>query len=860
MPMGLQELTFDGGVNLNIDPHLLKPNEWQLLQNLWPYRNKLIGSRPSLVHERDVLPVPEQYWNSRLFNGYTGYPTAVPNYGLWFRHLTPLRALFLGSLEKMALICVCNQNAQVVISEQFEGSAAQQVTLVEGDVILMLTPNDISSTSPAPGGYPMIKAVRLGKYSNLTPSLVEFNGDIIAANKDCDYVVRVVKASTLDSPSPSIWPNIDYRFTKIDFGPTNQNFRADGVIVYKNRFVYWEKNKVWFSDPFQPQTIYDDAVETAYLGVFFDTGITEEITAMSDLYMSAVEEAGSSVLAVWTAHSMLVVQGEPATTIASSPKELFANCNVTRIPLTSGCISQASIVKTKYGLIWCGAESVWFMPRGDLPQEVGLKISPRIRAQSAGSAGRIFATFDEECYRLVLNSPNVGFNAYEALNEMWCLTFAAGNPSKESAAWFGPQVFTNTDNPAYATPFYGGLPGIFCCAKLTNLNDDRTWYIQPYAYFMGLNSDFSTDGIGRRLGLSSLDNYIGVDITAPFRPEPCALSDYYYNVGAKLQQGIGLVGSQPYTIDYVVMSPGVLADADEIPVYANDVGTALHAKRSLAAWQESAVGVEIFPRPYKVQIQSGNLTMQAPDLVKLVDGYELTYKTLNPVALSSWWWPWEPNDASKSNVVIFQSNSNVFAPPQNVLGGFFNEPVLTTRRVPSPTTKRYNGLTAQLNINEPDEYRIIAANKVTNPNWNIIRIGNGGINIETGTPWWEFNLFDFDSEGIFNSDGLASLYSILETKVFEELGMDLDPSYVTNGKMGFLGGMPIYIDLTAQGWEWFGFVPTNRDEGWGINIISNDGSPSQALPPTGPVPLYAPHQIHFAKLAVRARVLGARPR
>lgn len=864
-----KELTFEGGVNIDKDPHLIKSNEWQSLQNLWPYKSKLLGSRPSLLFEQDVLPVDAKYWNSRLFhNSYAETPVSVPYYYNWFRYLTPLKSIFLGELSKIALICVCNNTPGVTIREQFEGEAAVEVQLIAGDVVLLMMPNDLQPGAVV-GDKPILSGVRLGKTSNLTPSMVEINGEIIAVNVGCDYVVRVAKSSSLAIPSATTWSNIDYRFTKLNFGDTNTNFKPNGVVTYKNRFVYFKGNKLWFSDPFQPEVIYDDVVATAYLAVFFDTNLTEDITALAEIYTSSLDEAGTSVLAIWTAHSMLMMKGEPATTIASTPEELFAPVNVTKLPITAGCISQASVVKTKHGIIWCGASTVWFMARGNLPVEVGQKIGPRIQDQSLDSAGRIFATYDDEVYKLVINTAGVGYNPFDALNEMWCLSFIGDLPTKENAAWFGPQVFTNRDNPVVGTSAAGGPSGLYCCAKLTNNNDDKTWYIQPYSCATG-DTTVGADTYATRLGLSSISQYYGVDITAPYRPANVFVEDNYYYPGDIFHLSRGKNGEEyPYNIEYVVMNEGTLAGTLIMAaVYANDVedlppgpsptytSVPLYAKRPLMAYLEASID-SLMPKTHKIGIQSGLMTFDAPELVKVMSGYELTFKTLNPVLLNTHWWPWEPKHTSE-NVVMLASRVNLPTESQNVLDAMFNEPVLTARRIMPPKNKRYNGLSAQLNIEEP-EYKVVHGCRdvaAANPNWGKLRISTDNV------MWYEPQLFTFDGNGISKHATLFELMGQLIAKVSASIGLtlDVDPYNVAGCGLKFATEEDLYIDLSAQGWEWFGFVPTNLDLGYGVNIITNKTDHKLYLRATGPVPVCTPHAIHLAKLNVRYSVLGARPR
>lgn len=866
MSIKLAPLTFEGGVNLKADPHLLKPNEWLKLQNMWPYKDKFIGTRPSLLHEQDILPVPLQNWDSRLYlNAGATNPTAVPNYGQWFRYLTPLRALFLGTLDNIVMICVVNAEG-LRLKERFETDAADTyVDLAINDVVVIMCPNDLVNGDTGDGHiYPAISGVRLGYYTNITPSLIEFNGTIIAANKTCDYVVKIVTKDSIvlpAIPSATVWPGIAYRFTKIDFGPTNLDFKVDGVIVYKNRFVYWQGNKVWFSDPFQPEKIYTNARTIAYLGVFFNTGMTEDITAMGIVYMSDKDQIAQSKLAIWTKHSMLTLAGEPATTIAATPEEIWTPIVVSDINIPSGCVSAASVVKTKYGLVWCGAESVWFMQGDTTPVEVGYKIGPRIAAQSFESAGRIFATFDDLCYRLVINAPGVGFNPYDALNEMWCLSFNGDLPNKDNAAWFGPQVFTNSDNQTS-----GGTPapsatnaGLYCCAKLTNINDDKTWYIQPYSCPLGVAH--ISDAWGTRLGLASISTYLGVDITAPFRPVTCLQDDYAYDIGAIFHAANGNPNAiAPYMVEYIVTVAGtVLAvTLQYVHIYTNDIGDELWCKRPLNSVAED---VNLMPAPYKVSLQSANLTFDNPELEKLIDGYELTFKTLNPVIFKSWWAPWQPTTVAANNVTL-ESKSRLASSIQNVLGNLLNEPVLTSRLISAPPNKRFNGLEAQLNI-EDSQYKIVAADTITNPNWNKIRIGHisGGI-----LKWKTFNLFDFDTKGIAKYVTISELYDLLVQKTFVATTDKTLEFNVANGGNGmrYDDSSPLYIDLSYQGWEWFGFVPTGRDDGNGVNIITNYVPPFELggsyIYPTGPAPAYTPHDIHFVKLNVRYDVFEARPR
>lgn len=864
MAVKLAPLSFEGGVNLKADPHLLKPNEWLKLQNMWPYKDQFIGTRPSLLHEMELLPVDNQYWNSWLFNNdpvlpVEPYPTNVKYYSQWFRHLTPLKAIFLGELNKLALICVCNFGDVVKLREQFEGEEATTVTLGAGEVVLLILPNDIR-TNPVDAGddiYPMLSGVRLGRTTNITPTLIEFNNTIIAANKGCEYVVKVVKSNTVINPSATTWPGIDYRFTKVNFGATNLNFRADGAIVYKNRFVYWKGNKIWFSDAFQPELIYDNAVDAAYLGVFFNTGLTEDITALGVVYLSDKEQIAETKLAIWTQHGMLTLAGEPANTIASTPDEIWTPCTVSDLNIPAGCVSGASIVKSKYGLIWCGAESVWFMQGDAIPVEVGYKISPRIAAQSFESAGRIFATFDDLCYRLVINEPGVGFNPYDALNEMWCLSFMGDKPNKDNAAWFGPQTFTNIDNPVNETLVAGGESGLFCCAKLTNINDDKTWYIQPFTYSLA-ESLVGEDINGTRLGLASISHNLGVDITAPFQPVTPILAGENYNIGNVFHvAGSSVDDGSSYAKEFIVTVPGVLlVDLVSVAILKGtsaDNTRILYNKRILTIFTEDQ---DRFPQPFKVSLQSGNLTFDNPDLEKLIDGYELTFKTLNPIVIKSWWAPWQPTTVAANNVTL-KSKVKLAATAQNQLDNMFNEPVLTSRLIPAPANKRFNGLEAQLNIEDSD-YTIIAADNVTNPKWNIIRLSTD--NWDTSH---EFNLFDFDSQGIAKYESLDDLLSVLQSKVSEETGVDLQ--YTLSLERGvelrlIVPATDLYIDLTAQGWEWFGFVPTGINLGYGIDILSNAADNTQFIKANGPSPLYTPKIIHFAKLNVRYDIFEARPR
>ena len=866
-----KELTFEGGVNLDKDPHTLKSNEWQLLQNLWPYRDKLLGSRPSLLHEQDILPVGAEYWNANLFRNTTGtYPTPVPYYYQWFSKLTPVKMMFMGDLNKVAMVCVVNSDG-LKIREQFEGAAESIVTLNVGECILVIAPNDLrSGDTITSDNYPILSAVRLGYTSNITPSLVEFNGDLIAANSACDYVVRVVKASSLPAPTAALWPTTDYRFTKIDYGASNTNFKPDGVTTYKGRFVYFKGNKLWFSDPYQPEVIYDDAVASAYLAVFFNSGLTESITAATEIYTSTLDTAGDSVLAIWAAHGMIIIQGEPATTIASTAEELFSPVKVTTMPVKAGCISASSIVKTKLGIIWCGADSVWFMAKGGVPVEVGDKIGARIVAQSLASAGRIFATYDDQCYRLVINAPGVGYNPYDALNEMWCLSFIGDAPTKETAAWFGPQVFTNKDNPVVGTGDAGGPSGLYCCAKLIGNNDDKTWYLQPYSCPTG-DPTVGQAAYSNRLGLATISTYYGVDITAPFRPVTPGDDDHYYYPGDIIHLARGLAGEEiPYCREYVCTIEGTIKGAAWfVPVYANSIPilppgphptyttVMLFSKRPMMAWLEAVLPDSLMPKTHKIQIQSPNMTFDSPELVKLISGLEMTFKTLNPLMLSVNWWPWEPA-TNTANVVTLESRVNVPSKPQNVLDGAFNEPVLTARSVNPPNTKRYNGLTAQLNIVEP-EYKIISGVKdvvAENPNWGRIKISTDG------TTWTSIQLFEYNNKGIAKYVTVYELMTELYNKVQSKVGKDLAIDALNGSGCGFKfdDNTPLYIDLTGQGWEWFGFVPTNIDSGYGVNIISNQLTPTLYMRATGPIPPCTPHSIHLAKLTVKYRVLSAPPR
>lgn len=189
-----------------------------------------------------------------------------------------------------------------------------------------------------------------------------------------------------------------------------------------------------------------------------------DLTAMFGAMLAGAADPSQSVLYVWKRDAMYVVTGEAGLRGDAEP---LGNVAVAKVQARCGCVSQATVVQTPFGVMWCGTDDVWLMPWGGTPIAVGTKLRPWLLNQPNNMQWRYHAAYADGFYRLALYNEGSGPTDNDPCDAVFMLDFRRGVPSNASEAiWYGPQCYVPS----------GGADGTYCMRVDDRPNGDGKLY------------------------------------------------------------------------------------------------------------------------------------------------------------------------------------------------------------------------------------------------------------------------------------------------------------------------------------------------------------------------------------------------
>jgi hypothetical protein len=208
--------------------------------------------------------------------------------------------------------------------------------------------------------------------------------------------------------------------------------------------------------------------------------------------LSGVGSPAESALLVLKENSAYLLTGEPDQTTGGA-----ADLVVNKMTVAAGCVSQTSVVRTPYGIVWAGPSDVWLFHSGALPVSIGKKISPVLASSPAATRYKWHAEYFGGFYRLALMTPGQGPDDDAPCGEQWWLDMREGAPETWiDARWYGPQIY-NVPTASDTTP----TPGTFCMAVDTVVDQDRPMF--------GVNEAAGTLNIYRYDSSQGYDDCVG---------------------------------------------------------------------------------------------------------------------------------------------------------------------------------------------------------------------------------------------------------------------------------------------------------------------------------------------------------------
>lgn len=511
-----------GGIDLHSDPAAIPDGNWQRLRNLAPRQNGVIGRRASLSFSRELEP-SWWHWDAHTWGGETAVAAPAIYYYMWAKYLRPLKFIFDPNYGTISAILITTSDVEIM---DFLSGAPSPRVCAAGSLILATFPG-LFDDAELGASTPRIYGVYLGEATR-TPSLFVFDGITYAiggsgnGGQVCPHYAGANIAGVT---------NLAFAFNKNDFGSGNSAFHPDGAAVVRDRVVYFKGPNLYFSDrgdaltvgftgstdangEIVPSTVVPptgtnySAIDTR--GILVGGEELENITAVAEISTSADGSPVQSVAAAWTANHCYLLLGEPLETTEGG--NVIGTLQVNRLNIAAGCVSQSTVCRTPYGTIWCGTDDVWFMPFGQLPIRIGTKLRPYLQGQPAGLLWRLHAEYSDGIYRLAMFKEGQGPNMYDPCGAHFWLNLKNGPPQDaNSAQWFGPQEFVQTDCPQYTGAWSGQLGGTFCMARDDrSTGDGRLYALQPYI----IRGTVDMTG----MSLCSFDTYEATDTTAPQAP------------------------------------------------------------------------------------------------------------------------------------------------------------------------------------------------------------------------------------------------------------------------------------------------------------------------------------------------------
>lgn len=499
--IGTQPVPLTGGVNSFQDPVKLPDDKLQPSKNLVPRERGFPGTRESLNFVREVVP-DWRPWNSDRSDPLVA---AAGAYHRWARYWKPTRFMFNPNQAGLATVLVSSDTQNIVNCTAAFSTVADTVNL--NDMVVMLTPT-IMGGANGPYCFKLGQVGPVSMFSFLGVTYV-FGGD----NSGC----RIENDSNGTIAETLGWNYIGNTFA----GENNSGFSPRGAAVVRDRVVYWKGPEVFWSDRDEPLSLPPNAEGAG--GIHVTGEELEDITAAAELSTSADGSPVQSVVGVWTRSRMFMLLGEPAESDeVGEGGSIYGSLQINKLNIEAGCVSQASITRTPYGVFWVGMDDVWFMPFGQLPIRVGTAIRDRLKAQPTSLAWKICADYSKGFLRVSLFSDGQGPTAISPLEEQWWLDLNNGPPQgPEQAQWWGPQVLANYPGSGAA-----GDVGVFCMARDLRSDGDNELY-SLHSYVMSGNATETIYG----MSLCAWNAYNGQDVTVPVYESALWKASYGYYEG-----------------------------------------------------------------------------------------------------------------------------------------------------------------------------------------------------------------------------------------------------------------------------------------------------------------------------------------
>lgn len=688
MPIGLQPVQLDGGVNQQLDPMAIADNQLQSAENFSGRQGQDPGVRPAMAFVREVVP-DYRPWNSDRYDGVS----TTERYHHWARLWRPMKFVFPPFGGDVAGVFQTTGQRQII---DVDGVNSRPVILNEQEAVLWMLPSLYAGGDVNGGPY----CLSLGVCTR-APSLFVFDGKLYAfgGNNAGGHIAP----STTGLIGPTLgW---DY-FRNVWTTPQTVNFIPDGAAVVRDRVVYWKGNRIYWSDRGDPLTIWANAETDGYIPI---TGEEQEaITAVAELSTTADGSPVQSVAAVWTKTRCYMLLGEPLQYIeaadVSADNPILGSLQINRLNIECGCVSPATVTRTPYGTFWVGPDDVWFMPYGALPIRVGTNIRPSLRAVPQSLAYRLCAEYVNGFYRIAL--PGAEMDGASPLAEIWSLDLNEGPPaSADQAAWWGPHTLCNGDSPDVtggggSEDEGGGVSGIWAWARDTrNTGDGKLYSLQTYLINRSGAGSYNIYG----MSLCGWDQFGMRDIGAPvYPPRPWQANTNYFEGD--------VVVPQPYTADmrashFVCTTAGTSAGSEPNwyaaaasvtdntvvwkPVYYEG-SRPLGSYRPLAAQTSNNIEWELVSKEYTL----GDAISE-----KLLDGAELAFTSQVPQQLT---YKTNPDQQSRSRVI-----GTTPTQLDNNTGSFVGFHAKQRKLMTADPTKRFNAQTAVMSLRSDAGYVIV---------------------------------------------------------------------------------------------------------------------------------------------------------
>lgn len=417
-----QQLHMIGGVNLNRDPRMIRPDQVAYAKNAFPVISGILGKR----------------------NGF-----GATNIGMF---ATGSRAIFVNSWAT-----VPQGTGFLYVADVHVGAVAEN----NRSRVLIATDFNKVAAAPLGGTYTSIGQLQ----TEYEPTkFLQYRGLVIAIVPGFEgyYVLQPLAAGGYS------WIKNTFKFDPATVGVQNSQaipVTPRNAAVYKQRIAWGnfgagKGNWIAMADKatstvMQPlfghslmSLVGSDVLSLNGRHIEIGALEGEDITAMQEVTLGAVGTALESVLLVLTERSCVLVSGEILQTNdsgATDPNGLFGTYKEHRINYECGCVSQDTLVKTPYGWIWAAGDDVWML-RGNFPERIGTNIKPALLNCPQMAKRHWAAAYANGIYVLQLVTQtqavtdfNQDITAYQ--HEYWYLDLREGPPeSALDARWFGPMV------------------------------------------------------------------------------------------------------------------------------------------------------------------------------------------------------------------------------------------------------------------------------------------------------------------------------------------------------------------------------------------------------------------------------------